>query len=75
MHYGRFCRESGRWVKVEADQTLPAVAREGAAEIVALPESAHPAALPMASLVPFDETRITKEAPSDVARKKEAAPP
>lgn len=23
MHYGRFCRETGRWIKVEADQAPP----------------------------------------------------
>jgi hypothetical protein len=75
MHYGRFCRESGRWVKVEADQTLPAVAHERAAEIVAMPEPAPPVTLPVASLVPIDETRITKDTTDAAARKKAAAPP
>jgi hypothetical protein len=72
MHYGRFCREIGRWVKIEAEQTPPVVSPEMATEI---PVPAPTTALPEANLVPIDEARIVNDANRETARKNEATPP
>jgi len=66
MHYGRFCRESGRWVKIGADQAPPIVSPDRAAEIVPVPEE---------QLRPVDDARIGKDASRESAPTKEATPP
>jgi hypothetical protein len=71
MHYGRFCRESGRWIKIEAEQTPPVVSPETATVFAPAPTTA----LPVANLVPIDDARIVSDTNRETERKIEATPP
>jgi hypothetical protein len=55
MHYGRFCRETGRWIKVEADQASPVLPESNAADVMTAPNLAHTEAPPADNLVPLGE--------------------
>ena len=51
MHFGRFCRETGRWIKVEADQASPVLAPADAAGVVPAADAAPPSAVPADSFI------------------------
>ena len=55
MHYGRFCRETGRWIRVEADEASPVLPPTSAVDVVTAPSLAHAEAPPADILIPLGE--------------------